>query len=156
MFLKLFENFEKQQCLNVLGDFGLPVRGDYWWTRLPKRCLEEIHSMRKNTNATLARCDEELIWNECIVNNFETKFHISIETDESFPHKMPKVFVKDPWIKPSISAHMYEDGRLCLMHSNDYNSGISILEIRNLAAAWCFCYQVYSHTGTWPAAVYHH
>jgi hypothetical protein len=156
MLFKLFDDFEKKPYLEVLGEYGLPVKGDYWWTRFPKRAVDEIFAMRKNTKATLIQCDEKLIWQESITNNFDSRFYISIETNESFPHKMPKVFVKEPWINPSNTIHIYSDGTLCLMHPSSYNSRISILEIRNLAAAWCFCYDVFSHTGTWPAAEHHH
>lgn len=156
MLFKLFDNFEKKKCLEILSEHGLTVRGDHWWIRYPKRGIQEIFAMLQNTNATLVRCDEKLIWRETITNNFSSNFTISIEARENHPHEMPKVHLDQPQIEPSNKIHMYKDGSLCLMHSNEYNSRISILEIRNLAAAWCWCIEVYTNTGEWPAAEFKH
>ncbi len=89
-------------------------------------------------------------------NVLASKQFLSIETQKNHPHEMPKVFLKEPLIEPDDKMHMYKNGSLCLMHPNSYHSRISILEIRNLAAAWCFCLEVYSNTQEWPAAEYEH
>lgn len=156
MLLKLFDNFEKKKCLEVLGAYGLTTQGNYWWVRYPKRAVDEIFKMQKSTSASLSIDDDILGWKEWIVNNFDSQFRILIKTQENHPYEMPKVFLKEPYVKPSNEIHMYKDGSLCLMHPDSFNSRISILEIRNLAAAWCFCFEAYANTGKWPAAEYKH
>jgi hypothetical protein len=138
--------------LQKLSLKGLPTTSkSYWWVKYPTRALKEIEKMHANTNAALRCFGGKLIWDEVIRDNFGTQFFISIEA-EDYPHKMPKAFVKEAEIKFKHAKHMYRDGSLCLMHHNDYNSSISILEIRNLACAWCWAVEVYTHTKEWPAA----
>lgn len=139
-------------ALNELSLKGLPTNSkDYWWVKYPKRALSEIKKMHSETNATFKPIDKKLVWDEVIKNNFGTKFYISIETLD-YPHKMPATYVREAEIKFRRGKHMFRDGKLCLMHSDDYNSKISILGIRNSACAWCWAVEVYTHTGKWPTA----
>ena len=136
----------------LLSIKGLPTnKRDCWWVKYPNRALQEIDKMHSSTNAALRCSSKKLIWDEVIKNNFGTQFYISIET-ENYPHKMPKVFLKEAEIMLKKQKHTYRDGSLCLLHPDDYNSNISILQIRNLACAWCWAAEVYVHTKKWPAA----
>lgn len=153
----MFFNNERDQYLEILQDCGLPVNGGGFWTKFPKRAAEEICKLEENTNAILTSCsNSKLIWEEEIYNNFGTYFLISIEVDSGYPFSIPKVFVKDSDIDCKVDIHRYGDGSLCLMHADDYNSNMSILEFRGQACSWCMCVQVYKETGEWPAAEYHH
>ena len=76
MFSKFFNKLEKQFCLEKLGEHNLPTEGDYWWTRNPKRYLQEVIAMQLNTQATLILCNEKLCWQEWITNNFDKRFFI--------------------------------------------------------------------------------
>jgi len=153
---RLFNKIENEQFLEILRNYGIPLNGNFWWCRFPKMAVESIWAMQNNTNASLIICEEKLIWQEWVTNNFDTRFFISIETQKNHPHEMPKVFIKEPHIKSDTTIHMYQDGHLCLMHSSEYNSKISVLEIRNQAASWCFSFEVFAYTGKWPAAEYKH
>lgn len=138
--------------LQILANKGLPTNSQAcWWVKYPKRALQEIRTMERNTNAYLTYYGNKLIWEEVVKNNFNTRFYISIET-EGYPHKMPRVFVKDSDIKFKRRKHTYKDGSLCLMESSEYNSRLSVLQIRNQACAWCWAVEVYTHTKSWPAA----
>lgn len=143
-------NDEKSQCLQILNECG--IYGSGWWTRYPKRAVEEIYKMHENTNAVLKTEGSKLIWEEELFNNFNTYFKISIEAGSNFPFEMPDTYVRNSGIDISRAKHMYSGSRLCLMHPSEYHSYISVLEIRNLAAAWCFCAEAYIETGEWPAA----
>ncbi|MBW1668188.1 MAG: hypothetical protein JRI79_13565 [Deltaproteobacteria bacterium] len=122
-----------------------------WWVKFPRRALKEIRKMEAYTNAAVRCSGKKMIWEEVVKNNFGTQFYISIEAKD-YPHKMPKAFVKEAEIKFKHGKHMYRDGSLCLMHPNEYNSNISILQIRNLACAWVWAVEVYTHTKQWPTA----
>jgi len=147
-----FFNNEKKKYLEILANYGLPVNGNSWWVRYPKRAAEEIYKMQENTYAALSYDANRLIWTESIVNNFDTPFVISIETDSNYPFSMPNSFVKDPYIAPGNDRHIFADGSLCLFDSSDYNSQMSILEIRGHVCTFCFCIEVYLNTKHWPAA----
>jgi len=136
----------------LLSKKGLPTnKRGCWWVEYPNRALQEIDKMHSSTNAALRCSGKKLIWDEVIKNNFGTQFYIAIET-ENYPHKMPTVFLKEAEIMLKKQKHTYRDGSLCLLHPDDYNSNISILQIRNLACAWCWAAEVYVHTKKWPAA----
>lgn len=138
--------------LSLLSQKGLPInRKSCWWVKYPHRAIQEIEKMHSCTNAALSCSGKKLIWDEVVKNNFGTQFYISIET-ESYPHRMPMVFLRQAEIKVSKQKHMYGDGRLCLLHPDDYHSTISILQMRNLACTWCWAAEVYIHTKQWPAA----
>lgn len=138
--------------LGELSIEGLPMnKKDCWWVKYPKRALQEIKRMESSTNAAFRCSGKVLIWEEVITNNFGNKFYIEIET-EDYPHKMPKTYVREAEIKFKRGKHMYNDGNLCLMRSSDYDSSTSVLQIRNLACAWCFAVEVYTRTGEWPTA----
>lgn len=156
MIFKLFDRYENKKCLEVLADYGLDTGGENWWVQFPKRALEEIYVMHENTNANLVRDRYRLVWDEWIETNFGSNFLISVVASENHPHVIPDAFVRQPSINPNSKIHTNPDSSLCLMHPSEYNSNISILEIRNLASAWCFCYEVYQHTGKWPAAEHEH
>lgn len=143
-----FGTISEEKCSEFFTTLNLPTNTG-WWSKYPKRATEELLKMVTSTNANLSQEGSKLIFEEEITNNFGTCFLISIAV-EDFPYKMPKVFVKSPKIKKKL--HMWKDGSLCLMEPDTYNSGISILKIRNLACAWCFCYEAYLNTGEWPAA----
>jgi hypothetical protein len=140
----------KKECINILSEYGLPRRKG-WWAKYPVRAIVDIQKMACNTSAFLKYKANALIWDEWISTNLGSEFLISIEVKD-YPHKMPQVYIKEPKIKSDIDYHMLDDGRLCLMHSDDHNSNNSILVYRNQAAAWCFAYEVYRNTGSWPAA----
>lgn len=154
------ENSEPARPLNnivkkklpKLSSKGLPTdSNNYWWVRYPKRAISEIEKMNKSTNAAYKCVGRKLIWDEVIKNNFKTQFYISIETVD-YPQKMPAVYIKESEIKFKRNKHMFKGGKMCLMHQDDYNSKISILEIRNMACAWCWAVEVYTHTNKWPTA----
>ena len=151
----MFFSNEKTKALRLLDELGLPTDRSTWWVKYPKRALEEILRMQESTNAQLNCHNEKLVWDEWLLTNFNTQYHIFIETP-GFPFKAPRVLVKSPIIKPWRRIHMYDDGRLCLMHPNKYHSRTSILEMRNLAASWCFCHEVFKHTGKWPSDEHPH
>ena len=135
-----------------LSEKGLPTNSkSCWWVKYPNRALQEIDKMYVGTNAALSYSGKKLIWDEVIKNNFGTQFYISIVT-ENYPHKMPKVFVKEAEIRFRRGKHIYGDGSLCLLHPDDYNSNISILQMRNLGCAWCWAVEVYIETKEWPTS----
>ena len=143
---------DRASCFEVLKAYGLPTVSGYWWTSYPERAVKEIYMMQENTNAILNRHKDRLLWDEVIVTNFGGEFRFSINTYPGFPYKMPKVFVLEPCVGTGASRHVYEDESLCLFKPEFYYSSMSILEIRNLACAWCFCYEAYQDTGEWPGA----
>lgn len=151
MFKFLFSDEEKKKCLDTLSRYGLPVRGSYWWVRYPKRAVDEVNRMR-NTNAKLIFNDNKLFWEEWITNDYGTPFLISIESEENHPFKEPDVFLKEPKLEHHERKHMYSDGSLCLFRPEEFSSRMTILDIRNMAASWCFCYESYVNTGNWPGA----
>lgn len=156
MFGDLFADREKEKGLQILSENGLPVTGHYWWTRYPKRCVDEIYRMYENTNAAFSHSGDNLIWEELIINDFETRFLISIETNSNFPFASPKVYVKDSELYLGDVKHQYDDGTLCLFAPSAYSTKMTILQIRNLSCAWCFCAEVYLKEGKWPAAELEH
>jgi hypothetical protein len=148
----LFFSGNKQESLKALRECGLPTSDDYWWTRYPDRAEKEMLMMEDNTNAIAFTRDEKLIWSETVYTDFGTRFSLLIETDYGYPSQSPNVYVTDPNIEYEDGKHMYSDGHLCLFEPDVYSSRWSVLQIRNMAASWCFCYEVYSETGTWPGA----
>ena len=152
MFGDLFTDREKEKYLQVLGECGLPTTGHYWWTRYPKRAIEEIYKIYENTNAAFSRKESKLIWEEVITNDFGTRFLILIETNSTFPYTPPSVYVKESEINLENVSHKYKNGTLCLFEPEAYSTKMAILDIRNLACAWCFCVEVYLDKGEWPAA----
>lgn len=148
----MFFNSERDKALEILRHCGLPTQGDFWWVRYPVRAVEEIYKMRENTNAIMSRVGQILEWDEWITNNFGNVFQIKIEIDQSFPSFMPEVYLEYPKLDNDNVPHSFGDGSLCLMHEDDYSSKMSILDIRNAACAWCWCYDLYKQTGEWPAA----
>ena len=93
----MFADSEKEKCLDVLRECGLPVTG-FWWGRFPRRAIEEIYKMEENTSAIFSHREGKLIWEEEIINNFGTGFLISIETGSNYPFSPPKVYVKESGI----------------------------------------------------------
>ena len=147
-----FSDNEKNKYPNALEELGLSKSGNCWIWKYPKRAIIELGLMKINTNAEFSQEGSKLIWREYITNNFGSQFLAYIETKD-YPHKMPKVLIEEPQIKPSHDMHMYtEDGSICYMHPNSYNSKISILEIRNQICSWAFSIEVFANTGKWPAA----
>jgi len=154
MFGDLFVDKEKEKCLQVLGEYGLPTAGYYWWVSYPKRAIDEIYRMHENTNAVFFREERKLIWEEVITNEFDSRFLIAIETDSTFPFTQPSVYVKESDVDLKDAKHKYDNGSLCLFTPSAYSSKMTILQIRNLACAWCFCADIYLRTDKkeWPAA----
>jgi len=144
---------ETARYLKFLADIGFPVDNPkrQWWSKYPERAFTELTTMDEKTNARPFVIGRKLVWEEWITNTFGTEFLLSIET-ENYPHRMPKVFLKSPSIKPANSIHMFSDGSLCLQHAADYDSQTAIAEIRAYAVIWCFSIEVYANTGKWPAA----
>lgn len=151
MLSSLFSNSEKEKCFEILELYGLSSnRG--WWSKYPKRAVEDITKMDDNTNAMFHPEGNKLIFEETIVTNFGVYYSLSIETDGGHPYVPPEVYVKEPDIDSVPSMHTYGDGRLCLFKPEVYTSAMSILRIRNLASSWCFCHEVFTRTGKWPGA----
>ena len=144
------KNSDRDIHLSLLSQAGLPTNGSNWWVKHPGRAIDELNRMLSSTNARVLHAGSKMIFKEEISNNFGTRFLIAIETQD-FPFKMPKVFLEEPRLNGK-AKHMWKDGSLCLLDPDDYHSSISILDIRNLAAAWCFSIEVYANTGEWPAA----
>jgi len=152
MFGDLFTDKEKEKCLDILQDCGLPRTGNYWWVRYPKRAITEIYSMDQNTGAMHYFRDRRLVWEEVIVNNYGTQFLLSIETNSNYPFDPPIVYVKDSEIDISDASHQYGGGALCLFRPDMYSSSWSIIKVRNIACSWCFCAESENNTGKWPGA----
>ena len=148
----MFDNNEKQKALEILEAYRLPTGGRYWWTQYPKRAVEEIVKLEDNTNARMTIKDGKLAWTEEIVNNFGTRFLISFTADKNHPYTAPKFNVIEPTLSEREKIHTWNDGSLCLMKPNEYSSSMTILEVRNIAAAWCFCVEAYANTDVWPGA----
>jgi hypothetical protein len=148
---------ENSEFLKILRKLGLPTDtgSNYWWVLYPQRAVEEIVNIRRRTNAVMERSGKKLIWKEWIYNNFGTRFYILMEA-ENFPLKMPKIYLLKPDIEPDLKIHMYRDKSLCLIHPDEYNSNMTLMDFRGFAAAWCFCVEVFANTRTWPAAEYQH
>lgn len=144
---------DRESAIEIIRDiFGFPVTGDYWWVSAPVRTAEELYKMTENTNAVVRSSGESLIWEEWITNNFENQYLIQIIAKPGYPFAMPKVFVPHPKIEIDAKAHIHYDRSICVFHAEDYSPHMSILEIRNQACTWTWCYDVYKNTGEWPAA----
>jgi len=151
----MFGRDDKESAREYLRDLGIPMdSSSYWWVKYPIRAFNELQKMHDNTNAVINFRDGQMGFYEFIQNNFGTEYCIRIAVQDNHPFAMPKVYIVEPEI--STSMHMYGDGHLCLMHPDDHSGNMSILDIRNLAATWCFCFEVYKNTGDWPAAEYNH
>ncbi len=144
--------FDEIEALCLLSNSNLPFSGKFWWGRYPKRAAEEIYKMSENTCASMYRKSSKLIFKEEIYNDFGTAFCISIEVGTGFPFKIPDVYVEDCDVDISVVPNCYNNGKLCLINPNLYNTQMTILEIRNLAVAWCQSVEVFFDTGVWPAA----
>jgi len=150
--IEMFFDSEHEKSLELLIDgYGLPIDDlSNWWVKHPKRAIEELYLMEENTNSIFHVRGSQLIWEETIVNNLGQAYRLSIESQPEHPFSIPKVFVLSPHI--TAAAHRYHDGSLCLFHPDDYRSDMTLLSIRGLASAWCFCHGIYEQTGEWPAA----
>lgn len=152
MFEDLFGDSERNKYMQILGESNIPLDNrNYWWVRNPKRCVKELSQMLDNTDSIHYFDNGKLIWEVEFENNFGTYFLISIETDSNYPFTAPKVFVKKPDIG-TCSKHVYGDKSLCLFHPDAYSPSMSILEIRNFASSWAFCWDAYEHSSQWPGA----
>ena len=139
---------DKSVALEILEMYGLPTKKGGWWVKHPVRAAEEITIMNDNTNANL-RCENELlIWSEWITTNFGKEYLINIEA-KNFPFVMPKVYLLTPKIPRKFRKHIWNDGSLCIMYPQDFNSKMSILQIRNQTAAWCFCHEALKQIKVW-------
>ena len=145
-------NEPHEQLIRLAGLSG--VFG--FWNTAPERFVEECNKMMNGTNAIPYSEHNNLIWVEDITNNFGTDFTIKIIVPPDFPFRGPRVFVLEPELSPTECKHMYPSGALCLLHPDDYNTNMSILEFRNLAAAWVTLIEEYAKTGEWGGAEYPH
>ena len=142
----------KDGYLDILQSYGLSVRDkEYWWVQYPKRACEEILKMQNSTNAKIMQVGNKLIWDETIRTNLGNWFRFTIEARD-YPHRIPIAYLKEPYIQPDNDIHLLSGRQMCLMSTAQYSSRISILDLRNQAASWSFCLEVFSHTGKWPAA----
>lgn len=155
MLNSLFSNSERQKCFEILELYGLPTDSG-WWSKYPKRAVEEITKLGDNTNSIFNAESNKLIFSELVSTNFGNYYSISIETGYDHPYVQPEVYIKIPYIEPSTKIHMYDDGRLCLMKPEVYHTQMFILDIRNKAASWCFCHDIYKETGKWDGAEARH
>lgn len=146
---------DKDQALEILRMYGLPIDSRNWWTRYPVRAAEEIYKMEHNTVAQMTVDGLKLIWVILIITDQGTKRTFYIETLE-FPHCAPKVYGIDPVTKCDFKRHIHSGGNLCLYHPDEYSPNMSILDHRNLSASWSHCVEEYDRTGTWPADEYKH
>ncbi len=149
MFFK--KKIPNERALSKLSSLGLTTEGKHWWVKYPERAVKEIHMMANGTNAFMRYEQSKLIFDEELTNDFGSKFVISIET-KGYPFKMPEVILKSPKIKPKGDLHLFRNGSICYIDSSEYNSNSSILQVRNQAAAWCFCVEASLNTGKWPGA----
>ncbi len=153
MFDLVFFEDPKDEYLETLEACGLPVdSNNYWFVRHKKRAVEELFKMQENTNSTVFCRETKLIWEVDIINEFGSYFLISIETNANYPFTAPKVYLKDPELEDGFAKHVYKDKSLCLFHPDEYSSSMSILDIRNIAASWLHCYEIYLETKVWRAA----
>lgn len=147
---------EEETYLDILEECGLPDDENAFWVKYPDRFLQEVRKMVDNTNAVATYEDGKLVWIEDVINNFDTPFTIGITVSPSFPFSKPDVFVLAPDISPSNDKHMHGNGSLCLLHPDEFHSGMSILDFRNMACSWLMCFEVYKESGKWPAAEHPH
>ncbi|MBT6562549.1 MAG: hypothetical protein HON76_08480 [Candidatus Scalindua sp.] len=148
----MFGSREKEY-LEILEECGLSLTSpDLWWKKYPKRAVEEIYKMQENTHSTFFCKGKQLIWEVQMINDFGSYFLISIETDSGYPFTAPKVFMKDPELEADYCMHVYSDKSLCLFRPEVYSSSMSILDIRNVAASWIHCYEIFLNTGEWAGA----
>jgi len=151
----MFGRDDKESARDYLRDLGIPMDShSYWWVKYPIRAINEIQKLVDNTNASIYFPDGEMICEEIIWTNFGTPYRIRIVVHDSHPFVMPCVTIVEPVITNAV--HRWNDGKLCLMHPDEYDSRMSILEFRNMTATWCFCHDVYQQTSEWPAAEYIH
>ncbi len=156
MFGNLFFENQENEYLEILEECGLPLTSyDFWWRNYPKRAVEEIYKMQENTHSTFFCKGEKLIWEVEMINEFESLFLISIETDSRYPFTAPKVFMKDPELEEDYDKHVYSDKSLCLFRPEVYSSNLSILDIRNICASWIHSYENFLNTGEWTCGEAH-
>ena len=156
MFGDLFIN-NRQEVLKRLQRQGLPIYDeDAWWVSFPERTETEIAKMQRFSNSVLSVDGDSLIWHFETTTNFGNTYLQSIVAGSGFPFKQPKTYVLEPKINPKLKIHMYDSGELCLFRPEEYHSNLSILELRNKAAAWCFAYDTYLSTDEWGGAEVSH
>ena len=132
----------------ALHALGVSKDSGCWALKYPKRAIEEIYKMQENTDAELIPKGSQLTWLEEIATELGNTYVIEVIT-EDFPHKWPKVFVREPQL--AGAKHVYGDGSLCLMKDSSYSSGMSVLDFRNMACSWLWCHEL-SASGEFPGA----
>ena len=151
----MFFESEKEKALSILMDFGIPTDGSIPWVcQYPVRAVEEIVKMNNATSADLEVNGRQLIWEESILNDLENLYLLKIVVYSTYPFTHPDVFVEYPEIEHS--EHQYENGRLCLIHGDDYNPKMPVLWFRNQAVLWTVMSDLYIETGQWDAPEYSH
>ena len=152
MFENLFGN-NKEEYLERLQSNGLPIDDeDYWWVKFPERALDEIFKMQENSNSVLSVDGDKLVWHFETTTNFGNTYIQAIAAGSGFPFKQPTAYVLEPEITPYNKIHMFKGGVLCLFVPEEYHSNLSVLELRNKSAAWCFAYDTFVNTGVWGGA----
>lgn len=116
----------------ILAEYGLAIKSNYWWGHYPEYTVAQITEMEMNTNATLIRMDDKLIWEEKIRTDYGTSLNISIETENGFPYSMPNVLLRHTHQNSVIEYQLFEDEMQLLYPCSD-DPRISILKIRNIA-----------------------
>jgi hypothetical protein len=143
----------KEEYLEILQSCSLPIDDeDYFWVQFPERIVNEIFKMQENSNSLLSVDGDNLVWHFETTTNFGNTYLKTIVADSGFPFKCPKVYVLEPEITSETEIHMYGGGELCLFRPEEYHSNLSILDLRNKSAAWCFAYDTYVNTGVWGGA----
>lgn len=144
-----------EEYLAFLSSLGLQADNDSFAIRYPARCLEELEKISNNTNAIVKGEGSDLVLYEYIENNFNYNFYTKIVVSPGFPFKMPSAFILEPDLAIG-TPHRWQDNSLCLFDKSEFNSSMSILDIRNQTSAWIFAYEVWRATGEWPAAEKEH
>lgn len=140
----MFFSDEKEKAREILFGLGLPLAfSNAWYWQYPVRAVEEIVKMMDNTNAILDFEESQMVWHEVIRNNLGTEYRYMLVVDQSFPFVMPDVHIIEPEISYADSKHRYSDGRLCLMHPDEFQSSMDILSFRNQTCGWIFAYNVW-------------
>ena len=143
----------KEEYLEILQDYGLPIYDeDDWWVKFPKRAANEICKMQENSYSVLSVSGDKLVWHIENTTNYGNEYLMTLEVGFGYPSKQPSVYLLDPKITPRAEIHIWNSGELCLFKPEVYHSGMSLLDIRNKAAAWCLCYDIYVKTGKWGGA----
>ena len=151
-------NSERNKALEILIEaFDLPIHKDHWFSRYPIRAVEEFYKLNEGSEVSIRWDGGNIICEEMIISNFNNIHEYLIKVSREFPFEMSKVFLIDPKVSYESDPHLYPDDSLCLIHPDDYQSRISLLEIRNMIASWCFCYDAYNlNGGNWVGAEHRH